>query len=128
MREQTFTKEERLCSKKIIQNLFENGSSFVIYPFRIFWLETELEIRYPVQILINVSRKIFPNAVDRNKIKRQIREVYRKNKNILYKHLHNKGKQYALSFIYTAKEQAGFKEMESKIILSLQRLVKEIDV
>ncbi|MFH1319677.1 MAG: ribonuclease P protein component [Bacteroidota bacterium] len=126
--DESFTKEERLCSKKIIQNLFEKGSSFVIYPFRIFWFETELETRYSVQILINVSKKSFPNAVDRNKIKRQIREVYRKNKNILYEHLDNKGKQYALSFIYTAKDKAGFKEMETKIILSLQRLIKEIEV
>jgi len=121
---QTFRKEERLCSKKIIENLFEDGSSLTAHPFRLIWLETELKTKYPVQITISVSKKNIAKAVDRNKIKRQMREGYRKNKNILYKYLYNKDKQYAMALIYTAKDEIEFKEIESKIILTLQRFIE----
>jgi len=125
---QTFSKEERLCSKKIIENLFEGGSSLAVYPFRLVWLETELKTKYPVQITISVSKKNIARAVDRNKIKRQIREGYRKNKNILYKYLYKKNRQYAMALIYTAKDKTktstkGGKEIEQIIILTLQRFI-----
>ena len=121
---QTFKKEERLCSKKIIQNLFENGSSFTLHPFRFVWLDIELNSDYPVQLIISVSKKNFAKAVDRNKIKRQIRESYRKNKNLLYEYLYKKDKQYAIAIIYTAKKKIEYNEIESKIILTLQRFIK----
>lgn len=122
---QTFKKDERLCSKKTIKTLFEDGSSLTVHPFRLVWLKTELKTEYPVQITISVSKKNIAKAVDRNKIKRQIRECYRKNKNILYEYLYNKGKQYAMALIYTAKDEIEFKEIETKIIITLQRFIEE---
>jgi len=109
--------------------MFESGSSLAVHPFRLIWLETELKTKYPVQITISVSKKKIAKAVDRNKIKRQIREGYRKNKNILYEYLYNKGKQYAMALIYTAKDKTEFsakggKEIELKIILTLQRFIE----
>ena len=121
---QTFKKEERLCSKKIIKTLFENGSSLTVHPFRLVWLKTVLKTEYPVQITISVPKKNIGKAVDRNKIKRQMRESYRKNKNILYKYLYNKDKQYAMALIYTAKDEIDYKEIETKIILTLQRFLE----
>lgn len=125
---QTFKKEERLCSKKIIKTLFESGSSLTVHPFRLVWLKTALKTKYPVQITISVPKKNIAKAVDRNKIKRQIRECYRKNKNILYEYLYNKDKQYAMALIYMAKDEVGSasggKEIETKIILTLQRFIE----
>ena len=121
---QTFRKEERLCSKKIIKTLFEDGSSLTVHPFRLVWLKTVLKTEYPVQITISVPKKNIAKAVDRNKIKRQMRESYRKNKNILYKYLYNKDKQYAMALIYTAKDEIDYKEIETKIILTLQRFIE----
>ena len=121
---QTFRKEERLCSKKIIKTLFEDGSSLTVHPFRLVWLKTVLKTEYPVQITISVPKKNIAKAVDRNKIKRQMRESYRKNKNILYKYLYNKDKQYAMALIYTAKDEIDYKEIETKIILTLQRFLE----
>ena len=122
---QTFKKEERLCSKKVIDTLFAKGSPFFIHPFKIIWIDLPLETKFSAQILINVSKRHFKKAVDRNKIKRQIRESYRKNKSSLYDFLALHSKQCAFAITFVAKEKASYQEIESKIILILQRLQDE---
>lgn len=119
---QAFTKKERLCSRKIIDELFSSGKSFSVHPFRIIWIETKLNASYPVQIVISVPKKKIKKAVERNKIKRRIREAYRKNKYFLYEHLAKTGKQIAMMIIYTQTEEMMYKEIENKIIITLQRL------
>ena len=124
---QTFKKEERLHEKKIIQELFKKDCGFFIYPFKVLIMNIGFESRFPIKILITVSVKNFKKAVDRNKIKRLMREAYRKNKHILYSALKKSPQKYALTFIYTEKIIISYKEVESKIILILQRLVKEYE-
>ncbi|MBC8174013.1 MAG: ribonuclease P protein component [Chitinophagales bacterium] len=124
----TFTKAERLCSKKIIASLFTAGQSFSIPPFRCVYLKTELPSDFPVQITISVPKKYFPRAVDRNHIRRMVREVYRNNKNELYQHLAGKNIQVAAMIIYTAKTITTFNEVENKIKITLKRLIREYDV
>ena len=124
---QTFKKAERLSSKKTIKELFADGSSFFIFPFKIVWKFTELNSDYPAQVLISVSKRNFTKAVDRNRIKRQIRESYRKNKNSLYSYATNKQKQIAFALIFSSNKKIPYKEIESKIIVILQRLEKECD-
>lgn len=122
---QTFTKEERLHSKKQIEQLFNEGDSFFVYPFKVIFLATENEeSRFP-QILISVSKKNFKRAVDRNKIKRLIREAYRKNKTHLINTLNNNQTSLMIGLIYTAKTLLSYAEIERKIILILQRLKKQ---
>ena len=79
----TFTKEERLCAKKRIDTLFKSGSSFVLYPFRIVFIlknNNETENLPPCQSILSVSKRRFKKAVDRNTIKRLMRESYRLQK------------------------------------------------
>ena len=76
----TFKKSERLSQKKSIQELFDKGSSFYLYPFKVFFIPSEAPDH---QILISVPKNIFKRAVDRNTIKRRIREGYRLNKSKL---------------------------------------------
>ena len=79
----TFTKEERLCAKRRIDTLFKSGSSFVLYPFRIVFVfekNKETENPPPCQSIISVSKRRFKTAVDRNAIKRMMRESYRLQK------------------------------------------------
>lgn len=76
----TFRKEERLCSKVQLDLLFKNGSSFLLYPYRCTFLKVEAITDVPVQVVINVSKKRYKRAVDRNLIKRRTRELYRLNK------------------------------------------------
>lgn len=120
---ETFTKAERLSSKVAIETLFETGRSFHSTPFKICWLETT-EGSFPAQIVISVPKRSFKRAVDRNKIKRRIREGYRKNKNVLYENL--KDKKVLLMLIFTSKTILEYKEIEEKIIIALKRLSKNI--
>jgi ribonuclease P protein component len=121
---QTFKKEERLSGKKSIATLFGEGSGFFVYPFKVVFLKVPDERPVPVQLLISVSKRNFKKAVDRNKIKRLIREAYRKNKHILCDDLSAHSKRLLLGFIYNAKTIMEYKEIERKIILILQRLIK----
>lgn len=76
-----FKKEERLCSRKSLDLLFKNGSSFLVYPYRVsYLLQPENKQAFPVQLVINVAKKRYKRAVDRNLIKRRTRECYRLNK------------------------------------------------
>lgn len=119
----TFSKSERLSSKVAIDILFETGRSIHSNPFKICWLEIP-ESPSPAQIVISVPKRIFKSAVDRNKIKRQIREAYRKNKTILFENLQTK--KIHLMLIFTSKTMLEYKEMEEKIIVALQCLSKSI--
>jgi ribonuclease P protein component len=121
---QTFTKAERLCSKILIDKLIETGKSFNIPPFRSIWIEVS-ESSVPVQFVISVPKRNFKKAVDRNRLKRQTREAYRKNKKLLYDHLDDK--KVLLMLIYTAKTMIEYKELEEKIIMILQRLIENVN-
>jgi len=85
------------------------------------WIKTSLPVSYPVQLAISISPRLFPRAVDRNNIKRQIREIYRLNKSLLYDFCKEKNMQYALMIIYTSKNKYPYPELKEKIILSLER-------
>jgi ribonuclease P protein component len=122
---QTFKKKERLYEKKIINELFEKGLSFYINPFKIVYFKTDLDSEYPAKVMITVSSRNFKKAVDRNRIKRMLREAYRKNKNILYDALTGSQRKIVFMLLYTGKIKIPYSEAESKIILILQRLVKE---
>jgi len=77
-----FKKEERLCNKRLINALYLSGSSFILYPYKVVFYPTD-ELDVPVQVLISVPKRRFKRAVDRNLLKRRIREAYRLQKNKL---------------------------------------------
>jgi ribonuclease P protein component len=120
--DQSFKKEERLHSKKIIDLLFEKGASFSIGSIRTIWLKSEPKQGCPVKVLIAVPKKNISGAIQRNKLKRRIREAYRKNKSSLLELLNHRGNSISLAFVYTQNEVIAYQEIEDKIILSLQRL------
>jgi ribonuclease P protein component len=119
---QTFTKAERLSSRKLIELLFGSKQFFFQYPFKVLFHEIIAEHKFPVQILISVSKRNFKNAVDRNRIKRMVREAFRKNKELLYETRINEERHLLLGLIYTGKTIPEYAEIEQKIILILHRL------
>ena len=122
-RKYTFPKEEHLCRKKLIEELFsKQGSSFGVYPLRIVWIKSEIPTTAPPQVLISVSKRTFKRAVDRNRLKRLIREAYRLNKYRLTEQPN--GHSIALlGIIFTGKEKSPLTLVEKKLISAFHRLL-----
>jgi ribonuclease P protein component len=122
---QNFIKAERLSSKKIIDQLFEKGrektNSVFLYPFRVVYLLQTTSENIPNSILITVSKRFFKKAVDRNQIKRRIREAYRLNKNI-FKSTETENVTAQIAFVYIGKEIVPFSLIQSKMIVILQEI------
>ena len=123
----TFRKAERLCSKKLITEVFEKNNSFYIKPFKTLWIDTSFSTSVPAQLLITVPKRYIRDAWLRNSIKRLIREAYRLNKEPFYSILQQKQKQCALAIVYTGRKIITAAEAESAIILILHRLSEEYE-
>lgn len=122
-----FYKEERLCSKKSLDLLFKNGSSFLLYPFRVTYHFVAEPHSFPAQVVINVAKKRYKHAVDRNLIKRRTREAYRLHKQeLFYSFLSNREDLLLLSLQFIGKEKYDYVFFEKKMTLTLKKLVAEI--
>ncbi|MEN8225480.1 MAG: ribonuclease P protein component [Bacteroidota bacterium] len=124
---QSFRKDERLKSDKVIEMLFSRGNTFLVHPFRVNWLTENKTGDIPAKVLIGVSRKNLRKAVQRNQMKRLCREAYRKNKHILYDHLEDRNLRCDFSIIFIGKERAEYSVIEQKIITILKRLISELE-
>ena len=128
----TLKKTERLHNRSLIRKLFAFNQSFFLYPFKVIFIESDnssphFSSRYPAQVLFTVSKKRFQSAVERNRLKRFMREGYRKNKHDLYEALNAKEKYLSLGFIYTGKLVLPYQEIEKKIKAAILRLNQELD-
>ncbi|NQU86434.1 MAG: ribonuclease P protein component [Mariniphaga sp.] len=116
----TFTKKERLTGQKLIANLFENGETSLVYPLKVIYLETEFSDKYQAKAAFSISKKNFRKAVDRNLLKRRMREAYRLNKANFYANLKNKN--LAVMFIYVAKDILPYSSIEKSLKTILNKL------
>ena len=118
----TFKKEEKLKSKKLIEQLFEQGSTLKEFPLRMVYLKIELGTGYPVKASFSVSKRKFKRAVDRNRIKRLMRECYRKNKYNLYQNIEN---EFILMFTYIDEKEHKYVDIEEKMIHLMMKLIQK---
>lgn len=123
----TLRKAERLSSKILIGKMFEGGvsKSFSIFPIRVVYMLVE-KGDAPVAVMISVSKRRFKRAVKRNRVKRQIREAYRKNKELLVDELQRQEKHLAVAFIYLSDELVTTAELEEKMKTALSRLSEKL--
>ena len=117
----SFKKEERLCSLKAIEELFASGERFSSYPLFVVYKRVENREGMP-SVLFSVSKKRFKHAVDRNRIKRLMRESYRLNKQQLCEAVGGKGYTLDIAFVYIENTLAGFGEVEAGIKKAMAKI------
>jgi len=121
----TFGTKEKLKTKKEIELLFSEGKSIAKYPVRLIYRKTTFDKDIGIRVAVSVSKRNFKKAADRNRIKRLLRESYRKNKYLV---LHNTTHQFTFIFLYTGKEMPNYSIIESKIQEIIQKFkVQEIE-
>jgi ribonuclease P protein component len=124
----TFRKEEKLCSQKIISEIFLTGLSFLCYPLKVVWKYENSPSPYPAQVVFSIPKRLFKRATDRNLLKRQLREVYRYRKNDLYRFLELNQQKIALMIVYIAKEELEFCQIEDAMTKVIAMLKKKIEL
>lgn len=119
----TFSKNEKLCSEKLISRVFADGKSIVKYPLRAVYIIDDLkEGEEPLcQVLVSVPKKRFKRAVKRNRIKRLIREAYRLNKYSLV--VANKSKRVSLSFVMLDDKEPTYKQIQSAVVKVIDKIL-----
>ena len=112
----TFRKEERLKKEKLIKELFDTGSSFYFFPFKVYVMHNP-DQTYPFhQVLFSVSKRNFKRAVDRNLLKRRMREAFRRNK-----HAIAASNKLLIAYIYSAKEILTFAQIQERLVKTFNR-------
>ncbi|WP_262487167.1 ribonuclease P protein component [Chitinophaga costaii] len=125
MKTYSFTREERLKSKKLIETLFREGKAFSVFPYRVIYLVGGLPTpAFPVQVGFTAPSRHFPHAVDRNRIKRLGRECWRLQKAPLYAHLRERQLQVSVFFLYTDKQITDYETLYKKMGQAIARLDK----
>ena len=125
---ENFGKENKLCSKLVIDAVFAGGHRLKQYPLYAIVLETKLTENVPFQVLISVPKKKVKSAVQRNFIKRLIREAFRKNKVHLETLLENTKKEFAICFVYSSNEIPTFEFIQDKVEKLITKLVDHANI
>ena len=118
----SLSKAERLCSKKWIEQLYKEGTSFRIYPLKITFMLLSYTTEFPVMIMFSSPKHFFKHAHDRNLTKRRMREVYRINKHGLMAKCGIENKKYFISFQYANKKIEPIAIIESSLKKALIKL------
>ncbi len=123
----TFNKQEKLKSRKLIQQLFTDGKSFLVFPVKVLYLPITEAVDYPIKIGVSASSRSFKKAVDRNRIKRVLREQYRLNKLPLHQFITDNKQQLAVFLLYINKTMPEKGLVEKKMPIIIQKLITNLN-
>lgn len=120
----TLSKEERICSKKLINELFTgNGRSMTAFPLRVVFMKRTIVDDQPrAAMLVSVPKRYFKHAVDRNRVKRQVREAFRRHKSIITQNLTDDHEDVAMAFVWLTNEKYPSSEVENRMVRLLTRI------
>lgn len=122
-RKNTFGKEEHLCGKTTIDELYKAGESLFLYPFRTVYQKVDKD-SVPVKCLVNAPKRKFKHAVDRNRLKRLMREAYRKNKHKLFDQMEAENATMLIAFSYISDKIESQAFVEKRIIQVMDKILK----
>ncbi len=123
----TLSKAERLNQKKVIGRMFRSGSrSFTVFPLRVVYMDATDDLQVPVAVMTSVSKRYFKHAVKRNRVKRQIREAYRLNKDRLVEFATANGKKIAIDFIYLSDRLFDTSFITKKVCIALSIIEEKL--
>lgn len=118
-----FPREEKLKSKKHIQQLFDEGSAISDFPLKLIYCKIDKERNANLKMAVSVPKKKFKSAVHRNRVKRLIRETYRLHKAEIFNKIEG---SYALLFLYLGKEMPQYATIEKHMIKILELFLKRV--
>lgn len=120
--DQSYKKIEKLKGEKLIEKLFSEGKSVVAYPLRLVYLKTNFDAPVKIKAGVSVSKRNFKKAVDRNRIKRLMREAYRLNKSNYFNNIPD---QYAFMILYIGKTKTDFETVSKKMNTLMDAFLKQ---
>ena len=121
----TLGKQERLKSKKLIEKLYAEGTSVKSFPLRMMFIQTTHTSSFPCQVGVSVAKRNYKLAVDRNRLKRLMRETYRLQKQIVYKNL---DEPYVFMISYIGREEIKYEDLYLKMEKLLTLFIDKVKV
>ena len=124
----TFRKEEHLCSRRLIDQLYAEGHRLMAFPYSVQWMivpDVSANLA-PCQVMIVAPKRKFKHAVDRNRVRRLTRECYRHRKETLYNFLQEQGLSIVFSMVYVHNEIMPYEQLEHKMDKMLAALETDI--
>jgi ribonuclease P protein component len=119
-------KYERICKENDIQALFDKGHGISVYPYRVVYLFRHDESHpVTVRLLVSVSKKRFHHAITRNRVKRLMRESWRRNKAALYEICERDNISLDVALVYTATVVHSYEEMFAKTKKAVNELINK---
>ncbi|MEX6690753.1 ribonuclease P protein component [Danxiaibacter flavus] len=123
----SYGREEKLKSRKQIDLLFAKGKSVNQFPVKLIYLEVPDEMDFPVKAGVIAPSRLFKKAVQRNRVKRLLREAYRTEKAPLIEYAQNQNRKLILFLLFVDRQIPSYALVKEKISMAIPRLIKELE-